>query len=54
MFLYGWNDTQSAWGPDHAKAHRFALAPLALEHGRAVRRSERGRLCWSRGVRRFV
>lgn len=31
MFLYGWDNTQSAWGPDHAKAHRFASAPLALD-----------------------
>lgn len=31
MFLYGWDDIQSAWGPDRVKAHRFASAPLAMD-----------------------
>lgn len=31
LFLYGWDDTQSAWGPDRTKAHRFVAAPLALD-----------------------
>lgn len=31
MFLYGWDDTQSAWGPDRAKAHRFASTPAAID-----------------------
>jgi len=31
MFLYSWDDTQSAWGPDRTKAHRFASAPLAVD-----------------------
>jgi len=29
LFLYDWDDTQSAWGPDCTKAHRFASAPTA-------------------------
>jgi hypothetical protein len=31
MFLYGWDGMQSAWGPDRAKAHRFASAPAAID-----------------------
>ena len=30
-FLYGWDDTQSAWDPDRTKAHRFASAPAAID-----------------------
>ncbi len=31
MFLYGWDETQSAWGPDRMKAHRFGSPLSAMD-----------------------
>ncbi len=31
LYLYGWNDTQSAWGPDRAEAHLFPNPAAAMD-----------------------